>query len=261
MKTLGIIPARKGSQRFPNKHHALLLGKPMFSYTLEAAHAARSLDRVVISSDDLGLKPIAEGYGFEFLERPAELCSLTAALDDALRKVCRDLERRDGFVPDGVVTLLGNVPVRKAGQIDGVVRCLEALPQATAVCTAQEVRSRPEWAKRIDGDGRAEPFLSGQWAYRAQDYSRIYRMDGAVAAVRREVLFRTEGNRAAHAWFGDQLYLMVQEHARYSLEVDYPDERALAEFYLLYERYGDGWLEKIRGTRENEVVPAERTPI
>lgn len=251
MKTLGIIPARKGSQRFPNKHHALLLGKPMFSYTLEAATAARTLDRVVISSDDLDLKPIAERYGFEFLQRPAELCSLTAALDDALRQVCRELERRDGFVPDGVVTLLGNVPIRKEGQIDEVVRRLEALPQATAVCTAQEIRSRPEWAKRIDGDGKAEPFLTGQWAYRAQELSRIYLMDGAVAAVRREVLFRTEGNRAAHAWLGDPLHLLVQQHAMYSLEVDYPDQRSLAEFYLLYQQHGDRWLDKIR-----EKVPA-----
>ncbi len=229
----------------------------MFSYTLEAARAARSLDRVVISSDDLDLKPVAEQYGFEFLQRPAELCSLTAALEDALRQVCRELERRDRFVPEGVVTLLGNVPIRKAGQIDEVVRRLQSTPEATAVCTAQEVRSRPEWAKRMKEDGRAEPFLSGQWAYRTQDYPRIYMMDGAVAAVRREVLFRTEGNRAAHAWFGDQSYLLVQEHAMYSLEVDYPDQRALAEFYLLYQRYGEGWLDKVKAMKRDEGVPVD----
>lgn len=240
-KALGVIPARKGSQRFPDKHHATLLGRPMFVYTLEAARAARRLDHLVVTSDDLTLKPLAESLGIEFLMRPAELCTPTAALDDAIRHVCRVMESRDGFVPDVIVTLLGNVPVRKPGQIDEVVERLRSVPDATAVCTAQQLRDRPEWAKRLGEGGRAEPFLTGHTAFRAQDYPSIYSMDGAVAAVRRNVLFETEGNRTAHAWFGPRPYLVIQDHAMYSLEVDYPDEQALAEFYLLYQRHGADW--------------------
>ena len=260
MKALGIIPARKGSQRFPNKHHALLLGKPMFAYTLEAALASRHLDRVVISSDDLELKPLAVRYGVEFLERPKELCTLTAALEDAIRHVCRFLQKRDGFQPDVVVTLLGNVPVRRAGQIDQVIERLESLPEATAVCTAQNLRLRPEWAKKIaqEKTGEAVPFLTGHAAYRAQDYPPLYLMDGAAAAVRWDTLFAQEGERAAHAWFGERLHLVVQEHSMYSLEVDYPDQAALAEYYLLVQRWGDRWMEElIRQGRQG--LPAEVT--
>ena len=43
MTTLGVIPARKGSERFPGKHHALLLGLPLFAYTLEAARQAKEV--------------------------------------------------------------------------------------------------------------------------------------------------------------------------------------------------------------------------
>lgn len=243
MKTLGIIPARKGSQRFPDKHHALLLGRPMFAYTLEAAAEAERLDRVVVSSDDLSLKALAERHGALFLERPAELCSLTAPLEDALRHACRKLKEHDGFEPEIVVTMLGNVPVRKPGQIDEGVDRLERLAGATAVCTAYDLRVRPEWAKVLSGkDGTAAPFLPGNTAYRAQDYPKLYLMDGAVAAVRREVLFSTEGDSSAHAWLGKSIHLIMQEHPVYSLEVDYPDQRALAEFYLLYQRFGDDWL-------------------
>lgn len=244
MKTLGIIPARKGSQRFPDKHHALLLGKPMFEYTLKAAAASR-LDRVVVSSDDRTLKALAERHGAEFIERPAELCTPTAPLEEALRHACRFLKERDGFEPDIVVTMLGNVPVRKPGQIDQVVEKLKALPEATAVCTACELRARPEWAKVLRGaDKAAAPFLPGFTGYRMQDYPKIYLMDGAVAAVRRGILFSTQGKSAAHAWFGEKAHLVVQENGMHSLEVDYPDQRALAEFYLLYQRFGDGWLKE-----------------
>ena len=246
MKTLGIVPARKGSQRFPNKHHALLLGEPMFSYTLKAARESERLDRIVISSDDPKLKPLADQYGAEFLERPPELCTDTAALEDAVRQVCRLLKARDGFQPDLILTMQGNVPVRKEGQMDQVIGRLEGLPQATAVCTAQEVRQRPEWTKVIKNQETAEvaPYLPGFTAYRTQDYPPLFMVDGAIVGVRWQTLFASEGNRAGHAWLGDRLSLMVQEHPMYSLEVDYPDQLVLAEFYLVYQRLGERWVDR-----------------
>jgi hypothetical protein len=69
-------------------------------------------------------------------------------------------------------------------------------------------------------------------------------MDGAVAAVRWETLFATEGNAAGHAWLGERFFLVIQDHPMYSLEVDYPDQRGLAEFYLLQQRYGEQWSQR-----------------
>src|SRR5947207_8008503 len=115
MRTLGIIPARKGSQRFPDKHHVKLLGKAMFAYTIEAALKATRLDRIVVSSDDPELAAMAQRYGVEFIERPADLAVDTAPLDDALRHVSRLLEDRDGFHADVILTMQGNVPIRKDG--------------------------------------------------------------------------------------------------------------------------------------------------
>lgn len=243
MKTLGIVPARKGSQRFPNKHHTPLLGRPMFAYTLEAARASELLSKVVVSSDDLQLQSLTEQYGFEFIRRPEKLSTLTSPLEDALRHACRLLKQRDQFQPDAVVVLLGNIPVRKSGQIDAVIRRLGELPEATAICTAQEVRLRPEWMKVLKerDSGQALPFLTGNHPYRAQDCPKLYLMDGAVAAVRRETLFATEGDRSLHAWLGERTFLFVQDHPMFSLEVDYPDQRELAEWYL---RHAESLIQK-----------------
>lgn len=234
MKTLGIVPARKGSQRFPNKHHALLLGKPMFAYTIEAALQSQRLDRIVISSDDEQLKPLAKEYGIDFLERPSELCTDTAALEGAVRQVCRLLEKRDGFQPEMILTLQGNIPIRKEGQVDQLIQRFEELPQATSVCTAQEVRQRPEWTKimKEDSTGEAVAYLPEFTAYRTQDYPILYLVDGSIVGVRREPLFSSEGKDTAHAWLGERLFLMAQEHPMYSLEIDYPEQLSLAEFYL-----------------------------
>ena len=235
MKTLGIIPARKGSLRFPDKHHALLLGKPIFSYTIDAALQANLIDRLVISSDDLDLLPLAEEHGIEFIHRPPKLATATSALDDAIRHVCRFLSERDGFDPDVIITAQGNVPVRQEGQIDAVIRRFDELPDASAICTAQEVRLRPEWAKLITDEktGACGSYLTGYTGYRAQDYPNIYLVDGAIYGVRASTLWEQEGKTAFHSWFGDNLHLVVQDHEMFSLEVDYPDQTDLAEFYLL----------------------------
>jgi len=258
MAILGVIPARKGSTRFPNKHHVSILGKPLFTYTLDAALAATRLDMLVISSDDLKLKALAKERGVEFIQRPSALCEDASALDDALRHSYRFLEARDQFRPDIIVNLHAVLPVRKPGQIDEVIDRLESMPGATAVCTAGQVRKRPEWAKVIVNEqtGEAAPFMPGRSPYRTQDFPGLYAMDGAVLAVRTKTLMETEGDRSAHAWLGSGLYLVVQDDPMYSLEVDYPDETALAAFYLLYQRRGVDWLHSVTEGASAKIRPA-----
>ena len=228
----------------------------MFAYTLEAALKSKSLDRLVVSSDDLELRPLAERYGVEFMERPQELATDTASLEDSIRQVCRFLQSTDGFIPDLAVMMQGNVPVRKEGQIDEVIARFQELPHATAVCTAQELRHRPEWAKVLKNDGQARPFLSGPFGYRTQDFQELFLLDGAVCGVRRETLFSNKQQKTAHAWLGESLYLILQDHPMYSLEVDYPDQVSLAEFYLFCEEYGFARMREFMEsfTKEDKVT-------
>lgn len=217
----------------------------MFSYTIEAALQSNLIDRLVISSDDLVLKPLAEAYNIEFVQRPVKLATATAALDDGIRDVCRRLHEHDGFMPDVIIIMLGNIPVRKEHQIDEVISRFTKLPTATAICTASQVRLRPEWAKVLSETEEALPFISGSMPYRKQDLPQLYMLDGAVMGVRTNTLFNTEDNKAAHAWLGKHIHMIVQEHPMYSLEVDYEDEVPLAVFYLLYKKYGSNLLKKL----------------
>lgn len=256
-QVLGVVPARKGSQRFPNKHHARVLDKPLIAYTLEAAKASRRLDRVVVSSDDQTLRPLAERAGVEFLVRPGELAQPKSALEDAVRHVCRYLETEERFFPDIVVTMQANVPIRKEGQIDDVIHRLEALPAATSVCTAQEFRYRPEWAKVLvdERTGAVAPYMPGPQPYRKQELPKLYMLDGAVLAVRKTALFETEGLRQAHEWLGPRLHILIQPDPVYSLEVDYPDEIPLVEYHLLRLRSGDRGYPSIAEGKVKGTVP------
>ncbi len=52
MNRVAFIPARGGSKRLPRKNIMKFLGKPMISYTINAAHSSGLFDRVVVSTED-----------------------------------------------------------------------------------------------------------------------------------------------------------------------------------------------------------------
>ena len=52
MKTVGIIPSRYGSSRFPGKPLAMLAGRPLVAWVVDAVKKAKSLDDVIVATDD-----------------------------------------------------------------------------------------------------------------------------------------------------------------------------------------------------------------
>jgi len=63
MNNLCIIPARGGSKRIPRKNIKHFSGKPIIAYSIEAALLSGLFDEVMVSTDDLEIKQIAEDYG------------------------------------------------------------------------------------------------------------------------------------------------------------------------------------------------------
>jgi len=74
MNRLAIIPARGGSKRIPQKNSKLFCGKPMISWSIEAAIESHCFDRIIVSTDDSDIADIAKYYGAEVpFMRPREL--------------------------------------------------------------------------------------------------------------------------------------------------------------------------------------------
>lgn len=91
MKKIAIIPARAGSKGLPNKNVLMLEDKPLMAHTIEAALESKEFERVIVSTDSLEYKYIAEKFGAEVLMRDAELASDTASsfvvIEDILKKI------------------------------------------------------------------------------------------------------------------------------------------------------------------------------
>ena len=84
LKIYAMIPARYGSSRLKLKNLALINGKPMISYAINAAKESKIFDRIIVNSEHLIFSEIANRYGVEFYLRPEELGSSKAKSDSVV---------------------------------------------------------------------------------------------------------------------------------------------------------------------------------
>ncbi|KAH7276575.1 hypothetical protein KP509_39G012700 [Ceratopteris richardii] len=129
-RVVGIIPARYASSRFPGKPLALIIGKPMIQRTWEQAKLATSLDAVVVATDDDRIAESCRRFGADVV-MTSESC-LNERCQEALKK----LKKRY----DLVVNIQGDEPLIDPEIINGVVKILQAAPDAvfsTAVTALQ----------------------------------------------------------------------------------------------------------------------------
>lgn len=115
MKTLGIIPARYASSRFPGKPLVDLGGKTMIQRVYELACEAPALDQVVIATDDAKIASHAESFGATVIMTDPEHASGTDRCAEAARRF-PDFEY--------VINIQGDEPFLEAEQIAAVARPL-----------------------------------------------------------------------------------------------------------------------------------------
>jgi 3-deoxy-manno-octulosonate cytidylyltransferase (CMP-KDO synthetase) len=85
-KAVGIIPARWGSTRFPGKPLHLVAGKPLLKRVLERCLRAKSLDLVVIATDDMRIASAAFDWGAEVALTSSKHLSGTNRVAEVARK-------------------------------------------------------------------------------------------------------------------------------------------------------------------------------
>jgi len=226
MDILGIIPARGGSKGFPKKNTRMVSGKPLIAHTILAAQKSRLITRLTVSTEDEEIAGIARRYSVEVISRPIELAADDSPIDDALRHAVTYLKEKEGYYPYIVVQMQANVPIRKEGMIDKVIKKVIDT-EADSAISIYEVDQRPELTKILDGD-KLRPRCGLPEGYRRQDFPKLYLADGTVMATKTDVLFRTAGDKRAHAYLGEDIRGVIQEKY-YAIELDSPEDLVLAE--------------------------------
>ncbi len=159
MRILCVVPARGGSQGVPRKNVRPVAGRPLITWTVEQALAARPAMDVVVSTDDEEIAAVARAAGalVPFL-RPADLARDDTPTEPVVRHAIAAARAADA-APDAVMLLQATSPVRLPGTISRAVAQFEAtgvdalvgvVPQAPFIWTdgpepsaAYDVTARP----------------------------------------------------------------------------------------------------------------------
>lgn len=190
-EVLAIIPARGGSKGIPRKNIRTFAGHPLIAFSIAAALQAKTVTRVIVSTDDQGIAEISRRYGAEtpFL-RPAELAGDGITDLPVFQHALTWFEEKEHYRPDVVLHLHATTPVRPLGCLDQAVRLLSDRVQAECVRSVVEAGQNPHKMWRIDPvtgqlvplltvSGVAEPYNAPR-----QSLPPVYWQTGHVNAIR-----------------------------------------------------------------------------
>lgn len=231
MNVLGVILARAGSAGLKNKHLLPLLGRPVIKYTFAHARQSRLLSRVVVSTDAPHVRRLAEANFFETINRPPELATADASVQDVMLHAMATVEANSTFRADALVVLYGNVPVRGEGVIDRAIRTLAETCCDSVRTFCPVGKWHPAWMSKLDGDGQVAALQPGS-VHRRQDLPSLFLHDGAVVAVSRASMLRGLATPSdPHAFFGVDRR-GIQTEAGETVEIDEQRDLYWAEAVL-----------------------------
>lgn len=179
MRTIGLIPARGGSKGVPRKNVRLLQGKPLMSYSIDAARASQRLHRFFVSTDDDEIEAVAKTYGVPVVRRPPELAEDTTPVTD----VVSHFIAQTGADFDVFVLLQPTCPQRTGQDIDQAVILFDDAGVQSVISVYQVEDHHPARMYHCE-NGRLIPLHPELLARRRQDLPPVFHRNGAIYACR-----------------------------------------------------------------------------
>ncbi|MCZ7574935.1 MAG: acylneuraminate cytidylyltransferase family protein [Ardenticatenaceae bacterium] len=223
-RTLGVIPARGGSKGIPGKNIRLLAGKPLIAYTIEAARESQLLTRFVVSTDDKEIAAVAKAWGAPVLMRPSELAADDTPMAPVVQHVLSTLRSTEGDY-DYIVLLQPTAPLRTGNDIDGALSLLQASSADSVISLYQVEQGHPYYMYTVENDQPKPLMIVPPGVTRRQQFPAIYVRNGAIYAVKRDILLEQ------HSFFGARTQAYIMPFLR-SINIDTETDLLFAEFLL-----------------------------
>ncbi|MBI2099158.1 acylneuraminate cytidylyltransferase family protein [Candidatus Uhrbacteria bacterium] len=225
-----LIPARGGSKRFPGKNVYPLLGKPLISYPISAALGAKSVDRVIVSTDDDKIAAAAKDCGAEVpFMRPADLAGDISPVIEAIKYTVEQLEEKENYRVDYSILLQAATPLIASEQIEAAIAlALEKKADSVVTVSLVDTINHPYNVRKMNEDGTIG-FWQEELHYQdiGKSKPKFYHAANLWLTSRETLLGsgRLEGKRN---------YPIVVPPI-YSMDIDYKEDLELIEAYLSHK--------------------------
>ena len=134
MRTIGVIPARFKSTRFPGKVLALIDGKPMIEHVWRQASQCHELDDLLIACDHDDVRKAARSFGAKAIMTSPDHSSGSDRIAEAVGSLNYEI----------VVNIQGDEPFIEPKVIDGLVLALKNDTKASVATVIKEIKADEE---------------------------------------------------------------------------------------------------------------------
>jgi CMP-N,N'-diacetyllegionaminic acid synthase len=198
----------------------MFCGKPLISWSIEAALSSSLMNDVVVSTDDPEIAVIARNAGAQVpFMRPVEF-----AQDDSpgVDPVLHALDQLPQY--EFVMMLQPTSPLRNSRDIDACLRLFEER-RARSVVSICETNVHPHWLYRLNADQSLTRFLLDATNEPRQKLPKAYAVNGAIYLVDVKWL------REHSAFVGPETISYVMPATR-SADIDTQLQWDVAEFMM-----------------------------
>ena len=182
MTCIAIIPARGGSKGIPNKNLAEVNGQSLVLRAIKSALESGVVDFVVVSSDSPTILDEATKAGAVAINRPADLASDSAAIEDAISHALQKFSE-DHPTPTTLVLLQPTSPLRQSSTVRDAVQIFTENGCAGSVFGVIEAEHHP-YKTLIATDATVQPVGTiGDLSRSRQELPKAYRQSGSIYVV------------------------------------------------------------------------------
>jgi N-acylneuraminate cytidylyltransferase len=227
---LAIIPARGGSKSIPRKNIRVFAGHPLIAYSISAALAAETINRVIVSTDDPEIAEISRQCGAEtpFL-RPQDISQDQTPDLPVFQHALSWLADYEDYHPQIVVQLRPTSPFRRVQHINQAVYQLVQRPEADSIRTVCIPFQNPYKMWKIHSDGFMRPLLATEFTepynMPRQALPEVYWQTGYVDAAWADTLLQK------NSMTGERILPMIIASDEW-IDIDSPDDWRRAERLL-----------------------------
>lgn len=205
MSSIAIITARGGSKRIPRKNIKPFLGKPILSYSIEAALVSGLFDTVMVSTDDDEIAQIAKECGAEVpFYRSEQTSNDYAATADVVLEVLEEYAKR-GIYYETACVIYPTAPFLTA---EALKKAMDVLLSGNADSVLPVVKfSFPPQRSVVLRDGGLVPSDKESMAMRSQDLEPHYHDCGQFYCIRVASFLKQQSMIMAHTapYYMDEL--------------------------------------------------------
>jgi CMP-N-acetylneuraminic acid synthetase len=89
-----LLLGRGGSKGVPGKNNMNILGRPLMEYPIIAAKNSKYIECVFLSTEDEAIKTIGREHRLEIIDRPKELSTDEALVEDVIVHGYQEMSKR-----------------------------------------------------------------------------------------------------------------------------------------------------------------------